>query len=131
MITISRQQLQALSTAQEQRFIARGVAHLRQHHAGWCGKRDDKDLAALVRAMVTFARDHGVKQAHNVLMLIDLQVRLRFAVPLTSYLRYRLTQRGFDEDTRVHHFAWALSQPDRPVVISLATDLDALERADG
>jgi hypothetical protein len=130
MIKISGQQLQAFSTAREQSFIARGVAHLRKHHAAWCGKRDDKDLAAHVRAVVAFARNHGVTRAHNVLELMDLQVQRRFTAPLNSYLRYRLTQRGFDEDTRVHHFAWALTQPQQPVVISLDTDLDALERTD-
>jgi hypothetical protein len=127
MLTITRRQYEAFSKDREQGFTPRAVAHLRQHHPDWCCARDDQALAAHVAAAVAFAREHDVTLEANVLWLLDLQPRPGFALPLSGYLHYRLTQRGFDETTRVRNFASALTQPQRPVVISLDTDLDALE----
>ena len=65
-----------------------------------------------------------------MLWLIALQVKPGFAVPPTGYLGYRLTQRSFDETTRVRNFAAALVAARRLILISLDTDLEALERGD-
>ncbi|QRK10913.1 hypothetical protein JQX13_13065 [Archangium violaceum] len=130
MLTISRRQYEAFSKDREQGFTARAVAHLREHHPDWCYGRDDRTLAARVSAATAFAREHGVTQEPNVLRLLDLQMRPGFTVPLSGYPHYRLTQRGFDEATRVRNFASALTHPRSLVVVTLDTDLDALERGD-
>jgi len=130
MLTITRQQYEALSKAREQGFIARAVTHLRKHHSGWCGERNDDALAAHISTMVAWAREHSVTRQDNVLRLIDLQLRTGFILPLCGYLYYCLTQCGVDEATRVHNFARALSLSRKPVVVALDTDLDALERHD-
>ena len=131
MLTITRQQFEALSRNREQGFTARAVVHLREHHPEWCEGRNDQQLAARATAAMLFARAHGVSHEANVLRLMDLQLRPGFAVPLADYPRYRLTQRGLEESTRVANFARALTEPQPPVVISLDTDLDALERGHG
>ncbi|AKI98702.1 hypothetical protein ATI61_10697 [Archangium gephyra] len=128
MLTISRQQFEALSRTREQGFTARAVAHLRAHHPEWCHGREDAALAARAAAALAFAREHGVSHEANVLRLMDLQLRPGFALPLADYPRYRLTQRGLEESARVANFALALTRPRPLVVISLDTDLDALER---
>lgn len=131
MLIITRQQFGAFSRSREQEFAARAVAHLRKQYPDWCHGRDDSTLATHVFAVIAFALEHGVSHEAHVLTLLDLQMRPGFAVPLASYLRYRLTQHGFDEATRVRNFAFALTQPRWPVVVSLDTDLDVLERSHG
>lgn len=64
-----------------------------------------------------------------MLRLIDAQMVTAFSIAtLTSYQRFRLKQAGIDEATRVHNFELALQARSNPVVISVSTDLAALER---
>lgn len=129
MLKISRSQLEAMSEHCSKNFEQRAVMHIRQAHAKQCEGRDDATIAKYVEALIKFARANKVVDQGHVLRLIDAQMVTAFSIAtLTSYQRFRLKQAGIDEATRVHNFELALQARSNPVVISVSTDLAALER---
>ncbi|WP_437296945.1 hypothetical protein [Sorangium sp. So ce426] len=130
MMIVPKEQLQAISDALGRPFSMRAIAYLREHHSEWCRGRDDVDVARHVTSVIAFARALGITRDSNVLWLIALQAEPGFSMPPTGYVGYRLTQRGFDEGTRVRNFAAALVAAKKPILISLDADLEAMERDD-
>ena len=128
---IQTTQLAELSQLGKQRFVQQCVQHLRTVHYEQCAGRDHAGLQAYVEAMLVFAAKHRISQQECVLRLLDLQVTLQYPSHLPRYQHYRLTQREFDEPTRVHNFEVALRAGRNPILVSLDSDLRALEVAHG
>lgn len=130
MLNISQSQLNAISVQCSRTFEQRAVQHLHDHHPAKCEGRDHTVLLGYVQALVAFASANGVVDQGFVLRLMDAQMASAFNVhSLSPYQRFRLSQPGIDEATRVRNFEHALHDANNPVVISLSTDLATLERA--
>ncbi|MCM0084224.1 hypothetical protein L4X63_21815 [Geomonas sp. Red32] len=103
MLTIRKEQIEAMERAGMKRFIGKTIDFIRTNSPEW-RRQSDETLTAFVETMISFAEEHGLRKEISIQKLIAYKITDQFAIPLPSQLELILRRPGLDEDSRLEYF---------------------------
>lgn len=123
MLTIRKEQKQALEAAAMDRFIVECKRSIEQNAPEWCADKSDEDKQEFVEQMIDFAHDCHLFKEHIIRQLIYYKIEYDFPIPLSPYRRNLLDREEFDEDYRIGQFHDSLSSDeDEMTLINLENE---------
>lgn len=119
MLTFDARQMAAFQGRREADFVAEALRRLARRFPDWAAATPEAEREALARAVLAFAREHGIRSAGPIRHLMRLKLVHDFPVPPTPYQVLRLRQPGLSERRRVEAFEAALKDPAPPEPVRL------------
>jgi hypothetical protein len=127
MFQIDATQMSTLEAALKRSMPVLCQEFLRREHGAWVASQTQADIDHFCKTTMAFAAHCKLASYASLERLLEQRVLGRMPTQFTAWQKMVLTRQGYTEEMRMTQFLETLSEKEQPVLITLETDLAAIQ----